>query len=962
MSKENALFPEVKTAIDFDALWQQASDLLATLSGDIWTDRGDHDLGITLLQSATWNCFDLSYRASLSLNDLLTPSVGTPIFPSEFAPERVLTCTTVTAEDYRHAILDLHHRDYADIGQQAAKAQDFWFSDVSLYQEPEVERYSWWYDKDKRRYSFIQPTVDNASKKQLMTLRGNSWLSLIPTRATQSLSAQDRQKVEQNLRKFLDDNRNLGEQITRFNWLQPAVFSPQITLELAGTVTDFDQLVAKVYQTVEASVRSTPARYTTEQRRLFGDANETIFAGPLLKHGWQEQLPSQIASSGIMLDFSLLVERLLAIPGVESLTQIAVGTLPEQITVNTADSWLYTVSPGYYPLLWGEDPCTLLASANSPLTLYVKGGIQPQLQAAKIEEALQAMQPPLIDLSPTALLYGQPRDLTLYTPVGQRLPECYRLQQPSKLIDDATKHVHQFLLLVDQLIIDGIAELAELPYLLAFTQRSDNIRGTRWPYADSSPGQDIHQGYAAKIKAFLQQSVAIEYQHGGPNFLRELDFLQYLLGYFGAHCASMPLTLNYPDFLETQRAYLAHQPELGYQRTNIRVDKVSALQKRIAAQVGLGSVCFAENPDLSQLPFYLIEHRQLLPQKPDSTFDNEQTPSAFSVVGNLVQITQPNATGKMMRGQLVDFIASEGDSKLYVKQLVVVEVAGDQFTLNKDLHQQLARDIDRLQQAFNNGDLRWQNSTYWLQDMDYRLNYAVAAQQPGDARQRLLASNAQTPYPAMVSVGDSIAIERSQLENAVADNSTAVHQDAAFLLKATIKAIDPVKRTLLIQMDDDQTGKAFPADEESFRYKWHFTESNYATTDRFSFVVSAVFDRSLIENQQIIAEKLIPWLQATVMAEFPAHVSLINHWLDKASFDDFAQTYKTWQNSGSTLGDDAFAIMKILTLGHLPTDEIAIGLMRVATQAQREAALGKQGNEWHPEVIADQELFYVPRN
>ncbi|WP_340621941.1 hypothetical protein [Xenorhabdus siamensis] len=42
---------------------------------------------------------------------------------------------------------------------------------------------------------------------------------------------------------------------------------------------------------------------------------------------------------------------------------------------------------------------------------------------------------------------------------------------------------------------------------------------------------------------------------------------------------------------------MAQQPELTYQRNNIRVDKVSALQKRIAARIGLGGECFKETPN-----------------------------------------------------------------------------------------------------------------------------------------------------------------------------------------------------------------------------------------------------------------------------------------------------------------------------------------------------------------------------
>lgn len=678
MSKENALYPAVKDAIAFDALWQQAHEVVTALSGDVWTDTGDHDPGITLLQSATWNCSDLSYRASLPLNDLLTCQDQRPLFPEEFGPEQVLTCNTVTAEDYRRALLDLHSSDIDTLNTPG----DFLFSDVSLIQEPEDHRFHWWYNAEKREYSFTEPAVTNDDDKKTLSLRGNLWLSLVPTRYTQSLLSANRTVVEQHLASFLADHRNLGEAVSRITWLQPATFSPRMTIELADNISDINQVAAQIYQVTEAFLRPTVARYTTAQRRALGDTGDVIFEGPMLKHGWQKTAPSQITSGGYVLNLGPLVNLLLAIPGVASLSTLSVDTGDGHITAVKGDSWRWQVADGYYPLLWGEAPLELLATTNGPLTLVSKGGIRSTLNSKTMAGYLT--QADLIEMSPTVLPAGRFRDQTGYTPVGQRLPECYALRQPGAVIDDQTRAVHQFLLPVDQLLADGTAELAQLPALLAFKERGDVIRGTRWPYTDAMVQQAVHQPYMDALKAIAQQDAAIFTQGKPPgaNFTRELDFLQYLLGYFGTSRAALPLTLDLPDFLATQRAYLAQQPALGYDRINIRIDQVSALQKRIAARIGLDSSCFADKPDLSQLPFYLIEHRQLLPRTPDSTFDSEQTPTGFSVDEPLVTLTQAGSAGRVVQGQLIDLIAVEGESRLHVSRLLVTATDGDSFTVS----------------------------------------------------------------------------------------------------------------------------------------------------------------------------------------------------------------------------------------------------------------------------------------
>ena len=51
----------------------------------------------------------------------------------------------------------------------------------------------------------------------------------------------------------------------------------------------------------------------------------------------------------------------------------------------------------------------------------------------------------------------------------------------------------------------------------------------------------------------------------------------------------------------------------------------------------------------------------------------------------------------------------------------------------------------------------------------------------------------------------------------------------------------------------------------------------------------------------------------------------------------------------------------MLTLGHLPATTLGIGLMRIATDAQRTAVIGTDGSQWNTNVIVQEQLFYVPQ-
>lgn len=216
----------------------------------------------------------------------------------------------------------------------------------------------------------------------------------------------------------------------------------------------------------------------------------------------------------------------------------------------------------------------------------------------------------------------------------------------------------------------------------------------------------------------------------------------------------------------------------------------------------------------------------------------------------------------------------------------------------------------------------------------------------------------------MVEVGDTIVIRSATLASSMAGSqvSATIEPTAGedWQINATILEVNPLTGTLLIEKDADST-HAFPAEADAWRYVWNFDESAYATTDRFSFVISLVLNRNLIASQNIVPDKLITWILQVVMEQFPAHVSLINHWLSESAFKNFAQTYARWQNNGNPLGDDAWSILEMLTLGHLPATTLGIGLMRIATDAQQTAVIGADGSQWNTSVIVQEQLFYVPQ-
>ncbi|CNH73017.1 Uncharacterised protein [Yersinia pekkanenii] len=951
MSNQDPLFHLVKEDIHFDTLLSQAHQVVEEHAGKLWTDTTEHDPGVTMLEGFSYGASDLAYRHTLPLQDLLTPESaeqqGEGVFPTEFGPHRALTCGPITADDYRRSLLDLHSSDWP--AETAHDDDDFLFRNVQLVREPEDQRYTYWYDTEKREYSFA--SGDDAKK---LTLRGNYWLYLEPTRQTQLNLA----TAKEQLSDFLADNRNIGESVSHIIWLKPVDFPLLLDIELDDDIQNIPSVFANVYTRVEQYLMPRALRYSTQSLQQQGMSNEDIFEGPQLKHGWIPELPARRDyTKGVTLNLSRLVNSLLDIDGVKNVSRMILDSRGDnaQITPVANEAWSWQISAGYYPQLWGVDPINQLVQS---VRMMAKGGINVTADVQDIIDSLPHAS--LIQNLPVILGYGQHRDVGSYHPVSDTLPPCYGLQQSlsTQPESERIRALHQFMLPFEQLLANGCQQLAMLPQLLAFQRTGTQVWGEQWPFKSGSVNDEAHQAYAAGLKLWLK-GIAQDTE-------QELNIINYLLGYFATQRAPCLLTLDPGDFLAVQQGYLAQQTVLTYHRDNIRIDQVSPLQKRIAARMGLGGELFHSQPDLSQLPFYLIEHRALLPIKPNAEFDAEQQPDSVRIDDgdngqHSLVITQTGISDKLTQGQVVNLVLYEGDAnanKFILRGQMIVKSQGDSFWLDTNNSTQLQNNLERVLAAAKADKLVWQNSPVWLEDMNYRLAYAGDQKQddvPLPDNQRRLTRTPQTPFPSLIRVGSEITLtNNSGLMRAVGGATPQLY--------AKVISFDRIQGTLVIERQDNST-LVFPSLEDDWRYHWHFSGDEYERTDRFSFVISAVMSKKLIKSELLSVDpyKLEEWVKDTIITELPAHISIIIHWMDHEQFLNFGRTYRRWQDNGTPLGDASYSILENLTLGKLPSGATGIGTMRIASQTQRTEVVGSDETEWNTNMIIQNELYYIPK-
>lgn len=934
MTNQRKLFSLFKNDIDAKTILSDAKKMLTHYAGRIWTDTETHDPGITLLEAISYGVSDVAYRYTRPFTDLLTPSPdmqasGGGVFPEEFGPQKALTCSPVTPDDYRRAILDLHSDNKND--------GYFYFSNVCLLKEPEKLRYQYWYDADEREFHFSKPKNVSDDKKQI-TLLGNYHLYLIPSPEAEK----NPNEAIKALDDFLLHNRNLGEAISDIIWLKPEDIHPNIVVDLneeVGSQSNIASILSDIYCAVRDYITPPVVRKTTSQLTEQGWCSEDIYQGPFLKHGWIPELPPEMnVSKKHKVNLSGLVSRLLDIKGIRGVRYLSVA--PDSTT-----SWLWEAQDCcFYPRLWGEDPLEKLADGKT-VQLLAKGDIPFVAKIADIKKELEKnlKKEKAINNQEHIYKYGNWRDPGRVYPITDLIPSCYDLMVPASTLQQ--EQLHQFMLIFEQMLADRCQQLALLPSLLSFKPKGDLVWGRQWPFSIESVSDEVHHTYRDNVKNILRKNQS--------DRQKALEITGFMLGYFNSRLAPDVFNGYSSSFLESQQGYLSRQTELVYNKAKATHGQISSLQRRIAARLGLGGgEIFNDNVNFDNLPFYLIEHRALLPKQPNEKYSSYQ--SVNSVTKEFVDdqsflTFHCNDVYGLKVGMLLNIeIGYENRDKFVIRSQVItaVDVINKAFSLTLGMSDALTRNLDEILSA-KPESLTWINSDVWLEEMSYRLCYAADQSGLAEGQKRLTCS----AFPVMLEVNDELSLS---YHIGLQSDHVAYQEDFAQVL--TVVSIDRIANTLVVSSESP-----LPLDESANSYVWHLPFS-YSTKDRFSFMVSAVFNQSLLSNTSSDPYAIEAWVRDVILEEIPSHLGMLLHWKPESEFRNFANTYSKWQLAASILGDRSYELMESLALGKLPAALDGVGAMYVATLAQKELVVGSDGQGWNTSVIADDQLFYVPSN
>lgn len=853
--------PELREHIHFDTLLTDAQQVLDTHAPRNWSDREEHDPGMTLLQGMLYGVSDLAYRHTLPLPDLLTTSSSNGPFSDDFSRAAILRRDPLTEDDYRHAILNLRP-------EEDAEASGYYFHNVRFIPNTDERAPKYWLEGEDYRY---QPTASSAN---FSSLSGTYTLQL------ELSAAYSKNKAQGAIQHFLEQQHNLCESVSAIEWI--AAYPVNIVLALALSAhqePNAARLMAHIWRLAQACVRPSARRRSIDLDDSQVDEDQF--------NGWQAhsditQLPpKRDYAQPEKIDISALIRQVKSLDGVAKIERLEFEKPPTVIeTAINASIWELTVASRAYAQLWGDSIAVMLDKVEMRLN-----GVRVSISPEAVELELAEMAATTTGDQSNISWSGRFRNPGHKIAVGERLPACYGLQQLA-LSNDA-QQLQSFLKPFERELEKGTKQLAQLPQLLSFDQRA--------------AASDLPKNESA--------------------------WVEHLLGYFDTG-ASEPAVSEH-DQLITRRGLLKQINQIAAARgTGVSpAHPVTSLQRRIAGRLGLGNELFTNQPDLGRLPFYVIEHSQLLPKIPTP---QSLTPvkvikaSSVSQGDWYFELFVPSSSG-FVAGQVIDLLINTdlGNASGITLDRVITDEANQrlEFDLNEAARfnpHLIGANLDLIK-AVSEGQVNVQGSSVWLKSQAYPVK--SAANSGTESIQQFTLQAQQYPFVTF-KVGMPIALGYHVGKEAT-----------VWSKKGVVSVYDEETGFVTINVDNDQS---------ILLRRLYWKPKEISTNDLFSLSVSVIFPEYILSDDKAEKTKRAALIERIVREETPAHLTSYIHWMERDEFKVLSHEYQQWATYHDSIYTAApylpsYLLLSRLGLGRSPGNFEGIGFMHITSAGSAEA-------------------------
>ena len=464
MAAQDSINKEIDLAPgkDFFALLSAGIDKITQVAADTWNDYNEHDPGITILEQLAYALTEIGYKADLPIADLLCNFDGTIDTNANFffSPAQILTINAVTKNDYRKLLMD-HF--------------------------PEINNV--WIDGG---------TGTDAGRK---TITDESYNVSVALKSIFSDSRSIKNK-ENEIREFLNSNRNLSERFLNVSVLKPHLIGISGKFQVKHNA-DPEKILEQILLNLKEFINPSIKIKTVNQLLDEGVLTQDIFSGPAAQNGYikTDDLNDAIA----VITIPQLLKEITSIQGILNVDEIALTSNGKQYSITDASS-----------VKIGSDEMAMFDVDNTlnSVKLYLKEvELFPSVKFIKANYYLKKNKhksPYVLNTSNASLDIAPPTGnytaIDNYYSIKNQFPGVYGLAENINSLSDARKaQVNQlkaYLAFFEQHLANTLSQLANAKNLFNFSS-PEKVNYSKSILDDAGMDKILDPGYLQKMDLFL---------------------------------------------------------------------------------------------------------------------------------------------------------------------------------------------------------------------------------------------------------------------------------------------------------------------------------------------------------------------------------------------------------------------------------------------------------------------------
>ncbi len=440
MSNNGYISKKKKGSSLYEALHQEALEILQQLSGSIWTDYNEHDPGVTLLENISYAITEIAHKIALPVQDLLQSAKGTPLESGDnglFTASDILTSNPLTFNDYQKIWID-----------QIANVKNVWIYPVDDY------------------------------NKELNNIKGllHVFVEKYDYHSNTEQEALENERIKTAIKTLYNDHRNLCESLYAIDIYNVLTLTMDLTITLLDLV-DGEEILATIFHEVNNYLAPEVGHYSLSKLQDQHYAINEIFNGPQLSNGFIKNKDLRPAIQTI--DVSELIKIIAKIPGIITINNLCLNYIDPKTKMKHTIKERFRIPK--------NTTTRVVFPVSNKNIIFINTGIsfRPDLKETKKQLAfIQALDTSSFKAASNSfnelpIPKGNSQDIAYHYPIRKQLPEIYGVGdrgisgQATRMRQAQVKQLQGYLLPFDQLIINFLAQLNNIYTLYDVTHNKE---------------------------------------------------------------------------------------------------------------------------------------------------------------------------------------------------------------------------------------------------------------------------------------------------------------------------------------------------------------------------------------------------------------------------------------------------------------------------------------------------------